>query len=159
VTPQLGRLRSGQIVVDRYRSHNHLATRPLLPEVLGQIYAQGRQFIHEEVDFGRIVGLSTCVVTGPGDEIVYAQRPGRRGPTRFVKNRQPEPSSAVTVILKKDDFEDYYVLITAFIGNKPEPEPWDRHATEKSRGFWASHALIWGSEPVVPGTETTVCPW
>lgn len=25
--------------------------------------------------------------------------------------------------------------------------------------FWSSHALVWGSEPIVPGTETATCPW
>ena len=63
----------------------------------------------------------------------------------------------VVVILKRT--EEYgYVLLTAFIGKKAEPEPWDRSATEKSVEFWSVRALIWGHEPVVPGTETSECP-
>jgi len=51
------------------------------------------------------------------------------------------------------------VLITAFIGTKPEPEPWDRNATKNSEKFWSSHALVLGSEPIISGTETKECLW
>ena len=70
-----------------------------------------------------------------------------------------KPCDKVVVILKKDDFEDYYVLITAFIGHRPEPEPWDRNANGNSLEFWNSRALVWGCEPTIPDTETNVCPW
>ncbi len=154
------KLQSGEWVVDRHRSHLHCGVLALLPEVLGHIDAQGRAFLVEEVDFGRPVGETVCVSTSSSDEIVYAQRPRRFGLTRFVKNRQAEPCSAVTVILKRDDLErDLFVLITAFIGHRPEPEPWDGNATANSRAFWSSHALVWGSEDVILGTETDLCPW
>ena len=68
-------------------------------------------------------------------------------------------TSRVTCVLKAGDVGDEYVLITAFIGAPAVPEPWDRNATAKSREFWDSHALVWGSEPTIPGTETSVCPW
>lgn len=160
-------LSSGEVVVDRFRSHLHPGVTSILPEALARIESRGRQFLVEEVDFGHLVGESACVGTGPDDTIVFAQRPRRQGLTRFVKNRAPEPCTSVVVILKKDvDTElrlDWdrarYVLITAFVGHRPEPEPWDRNATPNSAMFWSSHALVWGSEPVVPGTETTECPW
>ncbi len=152
-------LGSGEPIIDRLNSHVHNGVRQLLPEALATIQSEGRQFIVGEVDFGRPVGESACGATGPGDEILYAKRPRRWGLTRFVRNRTPEPCSSVVVILKKAEEDDSYILITAFIGRKAEPEPWDRNATAKSYAFWSSHALVWGSEPVVPGTETTVCPW
>jgi hypothetical protein len=133
-----------------------------LPAALARIKSGGRQFLVEEVDFGRPIGETICIATRPGDEIVYAQRPNRQGLTRFVKNRQPEPCNSVVVILKTaDTVEDAgkYVLVTAFVGRLAEPEPWDRNATEKSVEFWSSHALIWGYEEVIPGTVTSVCPW
>ncbi len=154
------RLLSGEVVVDRFRSHLHPGVASLLPEALARVDSQGRQFLVEEVDFGRLIGETVCISTGSGDEIVFAQRPRRSGLTRFVKNRAPESCSSVVVILKCDDADKrVYVLITAFIGQRPEPEPWDRNAMEKSVAFWNSHALIWGSEPVVPGTETLERPW
>jgi hypothetical protein len=163
------KLKSEEMIVDRHNSHLRGDVASLLPEVLAEIESHGRKFFIHEHDFGRIVGETICVPTGPGDEIVYAKRPRRFGLTRFVKNRKPESCSKAVVILKRDDYEDYYILITAFVGHRPEPEPWDTknfarqpnpaEAERRAREFWSSHALVWGSEPVILGTETTVCPW
>lgn len=151
----------GCSVIDRPNSHVHESVAELLPAAIGMIEANGQHFLVEEIDFGRIIGETVCVGTGPNDKIVYAQRPRRFGLSRFVKNRAPEPSSNIVIILMKagDDDEYDYVLITAFVGSKPEREPWDQNATEIARAFWNSHALVWGTEPVLPGTETTTCPW
>lgn len=157
-------LGSGEAVVDRAQSHLHLGVAVLLPEALARIDARGRQFLIEEVDFGRLIGETVCVGTTDADEIVFAQRPRRAGLTRFVKNRVAEPCSAVTVILKMGDRSSTYVLITAFLGQLAEKEPWDRSIRTddefaRAKNFWSAHALVWGSESIVPGTETTVCPW
>lgn len=152
-------LGSGQRVVDRHKSHVHEDVTRLLPEALARINADGRRYFIEEVDFGRPVGETSRVATKQDDQIVYAQRANRGGLTRFVMNRKAEPCSAVTVVLKRDDRDDYYILITAFVGHRAEPEPWDQKATPQSAAFWSSQALVWGSEEVVPGTETVVCPW
>ena len=156
---QLGRLASGQVVVDRPRSHLHPEVIGLLPEALSRISLDGDEFTKIRVDFGRVIGVRTCVETTDADQILYAQRPKRWGLTRFVLNREPEPCSSVVVILKWVEDKGCYLLITAFIGELSEPEPWDRNATPESTRFWSSHALIWGSEPVVPGTLTSECPW
>lgn len=154
----LGNLASGEPVYDRYNSHLHREIQELLPEVFAGVSGAGR-FIVREHDFGRIVGKSSCVATSGSDEVCYAQRPKRAGLTRFVKNRQAEPSDKAVVILKRDDYEPYYVLITAFIGGIAAKEPWDSRATDEDREFWNSHALVWGSEEVVLGSETVACPW
>lgn len=155
----LGHLKTGERVVERYNPHCH-PLNGLLADALLRVESGGRPFILEVVDFGHHIGESICVPTGPSDEIVFAKRPNRFGFSRFVKNREPEPCSTLVVILKTADGEKgSYVLVTAFIGGKPEPEPWDRNATPASREFWTSHALVWGSEQVVVGTETTRCPW
>ena len=156
----LGCLASGEIVVDRYRSHLHQDVLDLLPEALSRIRSEGRGFFKEVVHFDRVVGESTCVATREGDVILFAQRPKRWGLTRFVANRAPEPCSSVVVILKTaDGMPGAYVLLTSFIGASAEPEPWDRAATAESLNFWANHALIWGSEIVDPLTTTMDCPW
>ncbi len=155
------RLGSGEVVKDRPNSHvaTHTTVLPLLADALSRVSARGRAFITEEVRFNHIVGETICVETKPGDEIVYARRPNRAGLTRFVKNRAPEPCDTVTVCLKRAK-EGHYTLLTAFVGHRAPAEPWDkRWVTEESRAFWATHALVWGREEVVPGTETTVCPW
>ena len=162
-------LGSGEQIIDRLNSHVHGNVNSFLEEAFARILSGNRQFFTEEVDLGRPIGETICVSTTSGDQIVWAQRPKRFGHSRFVKNRKPEPCNAATVVLKKDDREDYYVLITAFVGRRAEPEPWDQRsflrqldpaeAERRSREFWGLHALVWGSEPTVPGTETTVCPW
>ncbi len=161
-------LKSGEAVCDRADSHLHGDVQMLLGEALAKVDSLGRQFFLEEIDFGRKVGQTVCVATKPGDKIVYARRPKRLGLTRFVKNRQAKPTSSVVVVLKKIG-DDKYEVRTAFVGKRPEPEPWDarffsqqanpQEAERKAREFWDGHALVWGSEPIIPGTETTVCPW
>ncbi|HRH25424.1 MAG TPA: hypothetical protein PLD99_00525 [Parcubacteria group bacterium] len=152
---ELGVTKSGEKVFDRPSSHIHgnETVEKYLPLALERIDSMGRDFIVEAVDFGEEIGVSMCVETTPEDEIVYAVRPKRRGPTRFVKNREGEPTSEFTVILKKVD--EGYIVITAFVGPKAEKEPWDPMATEESKEFWNNHALIWESEEVIPGTEST----
>jgi len=158
-------LKSGELTRDRKTSHLHGNVLDLLSEALPQINAADRDFIIVEFDFGRTIGDTTCVPTNEQDEIVFAQRPNRAGHTRFVKNRLPESSSTLVVILKRfarevpEDPEQFYVIITAFIGRKAEPEPWDPRATPESASFWSTNALLWGAEEVLPETETTTCPW
>lgn len=153
-------LKSGERVVDRHHSHLHGDVMALLPAILAEIESGGKKFLVASHDFGRVIGETICIATGAGDEIVFAQRPRRQGLSRFVKNRMSEPSSAlVAILMMARDEVDTYVLVSAFIGHPAEPEPWDRNATEKSVSFWNSHALVWGTESTIPGTETTVCPW
>jgi hypothetical protein len=132
-------LKTGEKVVDRHNSHLHKSVSDLLPEVFSHIQG-GEAFVVKEVDLGRVVGVTHCVEVGPNDEIYFEMRPGRKGPSKFVLNREPEPSSWVTVILKGTDTG--YVLISAWIGRKSEPEVWDQFATPQSRKFWTEHALI-----------------
>lgn len=163
-TPILGRLASGEPVIDRKDSHarTHASVFAVLAEALALVDCKGRKSVYTTLDLGRTVGESICVETsrdGGGDEIVYAQRPNRRGLTRFVKNRAPVPTSRVTVSVKRG-CGGSYTLMTAFVGPGTPAEPWDQnYATPESRTFWSTHALVWGREEVLPGTETTVCPW
>lgn len=166
----IGKLKSGEEVVDRYNSHLncHTEANGFLPEALARIESSGKNFISEEVDFGRLIGESHCVETGSLDEVVFAQRPKRWGLTRFVLNRTPIECSTLVVVLKKAE-EGYFILITAFVGKAAPAEPWDKRnfsfqadpaeAEKFSREFWATHALVWGTQEVLPGTETPICPW
>ena len=146
----IGLTKNGIPVIDRYRSHIHGDILDLLATVLSEYVVEGA-FVIITHDFGRVVGHTTCVPTSSDDRTYLKQRPGRRGPSRFVLNREPMECSKLTFILKRID--DGYLLITAFIGDKPEPEPWDLNAFDKdprgfsaarkaSLGFWETHALI-----------------
>jgi hypothetical protein len=129
-----------------------------LPLALAQITPDPqKEFYLQEVEMGMVVGKSICVATSESDQIIFAKRLNRLGLTRFVENREPEESTKVSVILKKGD--GYYILLSAFVGELTPPEPWDRYATSESLSFWNSHALIWGYEELISGTETRDCPW
>ena len=147
----VGILRSGEVVIDRPNSHNHLAGE-FLREALGLVNSDDRDHLVETVDMGRVIGVSRCVQTTVRDTIVYAHRLGRNGPTRFVLGREPEPTTNATVVLKRDrTLLGTMILITARAGAHSEAEPWDPHHTEESkevsRRFWASHALVPVAEP------------
>lgn len=155
----VGISRDGWTVYDRPHSHHHLEP-DLLIEVLDRLTLGGKPFVTGTADFERIVAATDCISTLDGDDIVYARREGRKGLTRFVHGRPPELTTFATAVLKRmGDVSNGYLLITAFPGLCAAPEPWDHNATPASRPFWASHALVWGSCPIVPGTETTICPW
>lgn len=163
-TPAMGRLAGGELVVDR-GADSHVATHPAVhdhvAETLSHISSERRERFCESVEFGREIGETICVETasdGGGDEIVYAKRPNRRGLTRFVKNRQPQPTTQVTACVQRIS-GGAYLLLTAFVGPRAPAEPWDKFATEDSAAFWNSHALVWGVEETISGTETTICPW
>ena len=164
LTPKPWVLADGAEVRDRQDSHlqTHAQAYPALlaalPEAFSKINPQGRDFIAEEADMGRVIGNSILVATSDQDEIVYAQRLNRVGLTRFVKNREAEPCRHIVVLLKKAQ-EGFYILLTAFVGKLVPNEPWDENAEPESVPFWNTHALIWGHEETVPGTETSDCPW
>ncbi len=167
----LGYTKDGFPVIDRYHSHlrEHKEVFSILPEALKKIDTKGKSFIEEEVSFDYVVRKSYCVKTDKNDEIVYAQRRGRRGLSRFVPKREPEDTDKVSVVLKRireriSEGEkvreiDAYLLITAWIGERAEVEYYDPRATEKSLAFWNTHALIYNPEHIIPGTETREKPW
>ena len=116
------RLESQEIVVDREPSHVKSSDFQAVLRALSRVSANNRQFIEEEVQFPGEIGFTACVETGADDDIVFAQRNGRNGLTRFVRGRTPQRSKSVFLVLKRETAQKY-VLITGFIGNKPEPEP------------------------------------
>ena len=158
-----GELADGSIVVDRIPSHVKKADVGSVLLALRKVNPDGREFIEQEISFQNEVGVTLCVETTGRDQIVFAQRRGRKGLTRFVKDRAPEPTNSVFVVLKKDS-EHRYVLITGFVGAKPEPEPWDekafahskkpQEAKSRSIEFWKRHALVYSPDLIVPGSET-----
>lgn len=155
----LGKLGSGQVVFDRPNSHLHKDILGILEEALLKINLKDENYQEVELDLGRVMGRTDCVETNDSDQIVYAKRRGRKGYSRFVKNRKSEDSSKIVIVLKKAKEENCYLLVTAFIGSFPGPEPWDPNATMQSKKYWSSHALIWNSTEIDPKTETSLCPW
>jgi hypothetical protein len=156
-------LSSGAVV---YFSDEHLAQHQevvkLLPECFELLGNFQPQLIAVDIDLRRVVGQTICVATNPTDQIVYAQRVGRAGYTRFVMEKQPQPTSHITIVAKHLSGGSIQ-LITAYMGRKATPEPWDRRVRsileqQGSRLFWDNHALIWGHQQV-SGDPVIACPW
>jgi hypothetical protein len=166
----IGTLASGESVFDRHHSHaeSHGVSRELLAEALSRITGGGQGFFVQQVDFDRVIGMCQCVRTTRDDDVIYAARSNRGGLSRFVKLRQPNPSRSLIVVLKRSQPQDgdYYVIISAYIGERAPPEPWDEVALDssgvtlqQSLHFWDRHALIWRSERFKPDTITLKYPW
>lgn len=157
-------LGSGQKVFDRADSHVSQEAKLLLGLALLTIKENNANFINVDHNFGCIIGQTICVETKLNDQIVFANRIGRQtGHTRFVLNRRPESTSWLTVALRPLA-DGNYEIRTAYIGKQAPPEPWDRWVLnqtkelERSRDFWANHALIWDESKIITGTQKNYMP-
>ncbi|MEK7557407.1 MAG: hypothetical protein AAB538_05495 [Patescibacteria group bacterium] len=159
--PRSWSLPSGEVVYDQEPSHLHDNVSPeLLQEALNQVtLAPGNDVQHFTIDMGRIVGQTRCVETTDADEIVYAQRLGRGGLSRFVKGRKPEDCNTIAIKLRRDPKDDRVYLYTAFVGKPTPSEPYLANGDPTAKQFWDTHALIWGSEPTDEKTIQTQPAW
>lgn len=158
--PVLGTLESCENVIDRNETHNHLTgvlttdeAAATLEYALSKINSEDRNFLAESIDCSELgLELTTeCVPTTSVDQIVFAHRLGRRYATRFVLERQPEPTNHVTAILRRDTRRSgIMVLISAYPGERGGPEPWNARPSEmaESLAYWRTHALIWDPSSV-----------
>lgn len=144
------RIISGDKVVIYSNEHMqaHLDVLPFIEEAITLIKFSDDKIQKVVVDFGRIVGKTTCVTVTDNDEIYYAIRSGRKWPSKMVKNREPEECSTMCLVIKKTKYENVYRLITAYFGFKSEREEFDTNVTsdlEKERvfSFWKNKALIY----------------
>jgi hypothetical protein len=163
-TEHLGTTKNGfDVYLDRESSHalTHIAKNPKLLEYV-KIIIPTLEPIEDVVrfdrDIGEIVGTTDLVETNEEDEIVYALRPLRTQYSRFVKNKTAQPTTWITIDLRRLG-EKEYALYTTFIGRLTPSFPGGNFLPEQSREFWSKHALVWGAQEIVPGTETTECPW
>lgn len=159
----LGYLHSGEKVYDRSPSHIHESAAPYVQEALLKVNSESREKFDAVIDFGKPIGISSLVITNDQDNIVFAQRVNRKGLSRLVKGRKGEPISTLLIGLEKSTKEDNaYSLRTAYIGTSSKNEPWDTKTEEERKEscvFWNKRAIIYGVEPLVPGTETNKYPW
>jgi hypothetical protein len=78
--------------------------------------------------------------------------------SRFVKNKSPQPTSFITIDIRKNP-DGKYFLYTAFVGRLTPSFPGGDFMSEKSIEFWSNHALVYGSQEIIPDTEKALCPW
>lgn len=100
-------------------------------------------FIEQIVTFPEPVGYQECVETSDADQVIYAQRQGRKGVSRFAINRRPELCNTVFIVLRQlKAMPNKWQVITGYVGTKSGKEPWDRSATMTDNDFWKTHALV-----------------
>lgn len=160
----IGQSKNGcYVVVDLESSHaaTHFNDSPKLFDAVKKaitLIELDKEKIRVEIDTGEYVGMSDLVETNQSDEIIYALRPYRDRYSRFVKNRVAEGTSWVVLSFERLS-ERQYKLHTAFVGRLTPSFPGGDFMPEKSKEFWSNHALVWGNQEIVSGSETDVCPW
>lgn len=139
----------------------HLAKAPdlldLVQECVGTITVDDDN-VYLDKDMGRVVGLSQLVETSPKDKVFYAKRVNYTTYTRFVCNREPQPTRYISIVLHRDGVGGFE-LWSAWLGPIAPQFPGDVFETSESKPFWRTHALIWSNQPIQPGSETGTCPW
>ena len=156
--------KNGQAVwLDSDSTHaiTHFTADPLLSQhiktALGKLEAI-ESSIYTTIDFDAPIGYSDLVETNNMDEIVYAKRIGRDIFTRFTKSRQPIETNMLTIWIQQNP-DTSYKLKSAWFGPKVPAFPGNEWEVPESKEFWKTHALAWGKQAIIEGTETTVCPW
>jgi|SRR5690606_4469647 len=86
------------------------------------------------------LGLSLCVKVGPNDSVFWAKKHGKKPSIKFVRYRKPEPTSLVTMRLKR--IADGYNLTAAYYGDAAPLFPSANKAEPNSVEFWNKHALV-----------------
>jgi hypothetical protein len=114
--------------------------------------------LHIMRNMGRVIGNSDIVETTEKDTIYYALPFKKNVYGRYAKNRNPAPSSELTIILTKDDNSDYEVVDT-WVGPCSPPFPGDEHMTAKSKPYWETHALAQDEHAIQSKSITKDCPY
>jgi len=130
-------------VVDRYKSHLNSSLRELVKRTLGSINLNPDAFQEHTAKFKKYLGYSNVVKINKEDKIFYAKRIGRKGYSKFVEKLEGCKSRYVTlVLLKSNKYDNEYVLVTAYIGKKVGPEPYDERCKKEDRKQWKNLAFV-----------------
>ncbi len=156
------------VTYDPVHSHaaTHLADTPQLKDLVSEIVTSidlDGQEVKKHFKMGRVVGACDVVEINDNDEIVYGVRRNREddGLVPFTKTTSAQPCQDVTVQLLPQK-DGTYILSSAWIGtfdDDDEPFPQSSNATERSIEYWKRWAFVYGSQEILPGTETAIRPW
>ena len=140
---------------------HYLSRRPyvyaLIRELLSTRKLRGDRIVIEQ-DMGRNIGTTDIVSTTDKDTIYYAQPLKSEVFSRFAKNRYPEVSSTLTVVVNRDTDGNYEVT-NAWIGSNHPAFPGAEHATADSREYWKVHALVQDAHTIQFKSLTKTCPY
>ncbi len=129
----------------------------LIRELLSTHKLQANRMVIEQ-DMGRNIGTTDIVSTTDKDTIYYAQPLKSEVFSRFAKNRYPQVSSTLTVIVNRDTDGNYEVT-NVWIGGKHPAFPGDQFATADSKVYWKTHALVQDAQVIQSKSLTKTCPY
>src|SRR5579884_1535400 len=91
---------------------HYLSRRPyliaLLKNLLSLKQLSGKRIVIEQ-DLGRQIGTTDVVATKESDTIYYAQAIKSQVFYRFVKNRRPQSSNVLTLVVLQDNDNNYEI--------------------------------------------------
>lgn len=111
-----------------------------------------------EHDIGHVIGNTSIVKTDSNDKVFYAQPLKTKVYSRFVKNRTLSPSSTLTILLTRRD-DDTYEITDTWIGPYCPPFPGAENATDSSKAYWETHAIVADTQPIQFRSITRLCPY
>jgi len=134
------------------RTHSGGVPEELVRYALARIKAkQGLRRIRFE--FKNVIGEKRCMLLRTKDICICARRDDRPWETRFVVNREPEPTRVLALVTLIQAGQ--HVFLSSYFGNPVPPDPEDttalqweedpRRARQLASEFWATHALILGT--------------
>lgn len=129
----------------------------LVKEVTAQKKLAGPKVMVEQ-DMGRVIGNSDVVKTDEKDTIFYAQPHKKNVFSRYVKNRSVRPSTKLTIVLHKDD-ENNYEVVDTWVGASIPPFPGSEDENDLSKTYWETHALVVDTQVIQPKTITKTSPY
>lgn len=139
----------------------YLSRRPylisLVKELVSTTKLKGEQIVIEK-DIGREIGTTDIVSTTSEDNIYYALPLKSDVYSRFAKNRYPQKSSSLTIIIMRDSEGNYEVEDT-WIGTNHPAFPGGKMATTASKKFWQTHALVQDAQLIQSKSITKDCPY
>ena len=140
---------------------HYLSRRPyligLIKELMSAKKLTGTRMVIEQ-DMGRNIGTTDIVSTSTNDSIYYARPFKTQAFSRFAKNRHPQPSNTLTVIIERDTDGNYEVSDT-WIGPYCPAFPGDNHETADSKTYWQTHALVHDAQVIQSKSITKDCPY
>ncbi len=140
---------------------HYLSRRPYVMGLIKRLVTSrklGSGRIIIEHDMGRNIGTTDIVSTGSNDNIYYAQPVKTEAFSRFAKNRYPQPSNTLTVIVEQDEEGNYEVSDT-WIGPYCPAFPGAKDETADSKTYWKTHALVHDARTIQSKSVTKNCPY
>jgi len=140
---------------------HYLSRRPyviaLIKELLSTNALRGERTVIEQ-DMGRDIGTTDVISTNDKDTIYYAQPLKSDVYSRFARNRYPQVSSMLTIVVERDPDGNYEVSDT-WIGSNHPAFPGDKYETVESKKYWQTHALVQDAQVIQSKSLTKTCPY